>query len=122
MGGQTPCLRVAFVLRQPCRRLILLDMENFSTPRQPLVPRLVNLATLVVVVSATLWSNAQRPAAAPAEANLAVPAVVQKHPAATPQPNAAPAQGATLVNWPAKNTAIPRDGLQAVGYGPANRR
>ena len=103
-------------------RPILLNMENFSTPRQPLVPRLTNLATLAVVVSATMWSNAQRPATAPSEAKLAVPAAAQKHPAGTQQPAVAPAQGATLVNWPAHNTAIPRDGLQAVGYTPAARR
>ena len=96
-------------------------MENFSTPRQPLVPHLANLATLVVVVSATLWSNAQRPAGSPAEATLAVPATIQKQPAATPHP-ALPAQAPTLVNWPAQSTAIPRDGLQAVGFTGANRR
>jgi len=97
-------------------------MENFSTPRQPLVPRLTNLATLAVVVSATLWSNAQRPATVPTEAKLAVPAAAQKHPAGTQRPVIAPAQGATLVNWPAHNTAIPRDSLQAVGFVPTSRR
>ena len=98
-------------------------MENFSTPRQPLVPRLANLATLAVVLSATLWSNAQRPATVPTEAKLTVPAAAQKQPAAaTQQPSGVPPQGATLVNWPAHTTAVAREGLQAVGYGPATRR
>ena len=36
-------------------------MENFPTNRLRLIPRVANLATLAVVVSATFWSGAQRP-------------------------------------------------------------
>lgn len=96
-------------------------MENFSTPHPTLVPRLANLATLAVVVAATWWSNAQRPVDAPAEAALGKPAPrlivpVQQAPAVAPTP------GATQAHWPSTTTALPRDGLQAVGYLPAARR
>jgi hypothetical protein len=96
-------------------------MENFSTPRPTLVPRLANLATLAVVVLATWWSNAQRPADVAAESALSTPAPqlivpVQQAPAAAPTP------GAIQAHWPSKTTALPRDGLQAVGYPTATRR
>ena len=96
-------------------------MENFSTPRPNLVPRLANLATLVVVVAATWWSNAQRPTDVPAEAALGTPAPqlivpLQQSPAVLPT------AGATQAHWPSTTTTLPREGLQAVGYLPATRR
>ena len=36
-------------------------MENFSTPRDALVPRLTNLLTIAVVFGAMAWSSAHRP-------------------------------------------------------------
>ena len=38
-------------------------MESFSTPSRPLVPVAANACTLLVLVVATWWSGAQRPAA-----------------------------------------------------------
>jgi hypothetical protein len=35
-------------------------MEDFSTPRRPLLPLTANLCTLAVVLAATWWSGAQR--------------------------------------------------------------
>ena len=85
-------------------------MENFSTPRAALVPRAVNLATLAVVVAATWWSGAQRPAEQPALAQQSVPAA---SPATAPAaPQATGLQATTL--W--------RDGLQVVGYQPRTTR
>jgi hypothetical protein len=96
-------------------------MENFSTPRPTLVPRLANLATLVVVVAATWWSNAQRPVDVPAEAALGTPAPQLIVP--LPQsPAVLPTAGATQAHWPSTTTTLPREGLQAVGYQPATRR
>ena len=87
-------------------------MENFSTPRAALVPRAVNLATLAVVVAATWWSGAQRPAEQPALAQQSVPA-------ASPSPATAPAaQQATGL----QTTTLWRDGLQVVGYQPRTTR
>jgi hypothetical protein len=87
-------------------------MENFSTPRAALVPRAVNLATLAVVVAATWWSGAQRPAEQPALAQQSIPAVGTSlaTPPAAPQ--------ATVV----QTTTMWRDGLQAVGYQPRATR
>lgn len=50
-------------------------MENFSTPRDALVPRLANLLTLAVMLGAVGWSGAHRPVEAQREAVLAAPAV-----------------------------------------------
>lgn len=89
-------------------------MENFSTPRAALVPRTVNLATLAVLVAATWWSSAQRPAEQAALAQQAVPPAATSQPAAAPaaQPAAHGLQASTL--W--------REGLQAVGYQPRTTR
>lgn len=121
MSGETPWLRVPRALRAGGYDQILLHMENFSTPHPTLVPRLANLATVAVVVAATWWSSAQRPVDVPAEAALGTPAPqlivpVQQAPAA------APSTGTTQANWPSKTTALPRDGLQAVGFQTATRR
>ncbi|OGB06664.1 MAG: hypothetical protein A3E25_18625 [Burkholderiales bacterium RIFCSPHIGHO2_12_FULL_69_20] len=96
-------------------------MENFSTPHLTLVPRLTNLATLAVVVAATWWSNAQRPADVPAEAALGTPAPQLIVPLQQP-PAVLPTSGATQARWPSTTTTLPRDGLQAVGYLPITRR
>ena len=87
-------------------------MENFSTPRAALVPRAVNLATLAVVVTATWWSGAQRPAEQPALAQQAAPAAAISPAPAPAAPQATGLQASTL--W--------RDGLQAVGYQPRATR
>lgn len=90
-------------------------MENFSTTRVAMLPRAANLATLAVVVAATWWSGAQRPAD---RATLDIQAATRATTAAAPrQPaNLPAAEGAA--NWPVQATTLPRDGLQAVGYQP----
>lgn len=87
-------------------------MENFSTPRAALVPRAVNLATLAVVVAATWWSGAQRPAEQPALAQQSIPAVSTS---LATTPAATPAMGV-------QSTTVWRDGLQVVGYQPRTTR
>ncbi len=99
-------------------------MENFSTAQVALLPRIANLATLAVVVAATWWSSAQRPAdlatIAVAKAQASRPAAL---PAAVPalaggqRPGAEQAGHAnTVAVWPVQATALPRDGIQAVGF------
>lgn len=108
-------------------------MENFSTPHQALVPRIANLATLAVVVAATWWSGAQRPADSSAEAVLQTPVLIPVQatqqstqaapallPAVPPANLATPATAQTL--WTTQNQALRHDGLQAVGYSAAARR
>lgn len=78
------------------------------------LPRAANLATLVVLVSATWWSGAQRPAEQAAQA----PGVaIQSAAAALPRPHAADlVEADATVGWPVQAHAAPRDGLQTVGY------
>lgn len=83
-------------------------MENFSTTRVALLPRAANLATLVVVVAATWWSGAQRPAAQ----DTAVSQAAQP----APRQSTEPATLANAAHWPVQSTSLPRDGLQPVGY------
>lgn len=91
-------------------------MENFSTPRVALLPQATNLVTVAVLVAATWWSGAQRPADQAAQAAQAAPNVTT---AAQPQrPAAFPAQAGATSPWPAQVNALARDGLQAVGYQP----
>lgn len=102
-------------------------MEKISTPREALLPRAANLATLAVVVAATWWSGAQRPAgqamlavvdaapiAAPADpAALRQPALLTSNPTAPIIATAA----TTATTWPAQAaTTLAREGLQAVSY------
>jgi len=90
-------------------------MENFSTHRVALLPRAANLATLAVVVAATWWSGAQRPADGAALGTLAATSAETAATTAARQPaNPATADGAS--HWPVQTTSLPRDGLQAVGY------
>lgn len=55
-------------------------MESFSTLPRPLVPVVTNVATLAVLVCATVWSGAQRPNAVGAQLSKSeattVPAVL----------------------------------------------
>ena len=91
-------------------------MENFSTTRVALLPRVANLVTLAVVVTATWWSSAQRP---PEQTHLIATQTAAARPALPKQPAAEPALGATgsSLHWPVQaTTVVPRDGLQAVGY------
>ena len=81
------------------------------------MPRVANLVTLVVVVSAIGWSGGQRPSAVAGETAATTPLpVLQAVPVQSPsiaRPNQA--------NWPAKTTTLPVDGLQVVGFTPALR-
>ena len=106
-------------------------MENFSTPRMAVLPRATNLATLAVVVAATWWSGAQRPAgpvpmaqasiAASQSAALPVQQTTSLAPSETTATTTPPAQ--SHVFWPAQAAAnIARDGLQAVGFKTTGQR
>ncbi|MDH4393803.1 MAG: hypothetical protein QE285_20555 [Aquabacterium sp.] len=92
-------------------------MENFSTLRAAVLPRATNLLTVAVLVAATWWSGTQRPADQPALAAQATASATQ---AQTLPGIATPAAASTL--WPAQATALPRDGVQAVGYQPRTTR
>jgi hypothetical protein len=89
-------------------------MENFSTPRHRLLPWAANIATVVVVLAATVWSGAQRPA--DRELSFAEP-VTSLH---VPEQSAVtvPAKGAKPGGWSAPSTLVTRDALQSVGYMP----
>ena len=110
MKAQTPCMRVVCALRLTQHRQILVNMENFSTLKQAALPWATNLTTLAVVLSATWWSSAQRPLAAPAD-TLRMTAASQ-HASAQRQ------SGATLNGSPAALVAITSNGLP--GNTPAN--
>jgi hypothetical protein len=89
-------------------------MENFSTQRRATVPRAANLSTLVVLLMATWWSNAQRPVEQTARAPIAA---TQGATAALPLPRAADlAEVESTTGWPAQSSAATRDGLQTVGF------
>lgn len=97
-------------------------MENFSTPPRAVVPWVANLATLVVLVTAAWWSNANRPAAVAGESALAAPAAA---PGALTPATAAPADASGTAPpageraWPRQTTATAREGLQTVSFGPS---
>lgn len=89
-------------------------MESFSTNRMALLPRAANWATLVVVVSATWWSSAQRPVE---QAAQAPGAAAQRTATALPLPHAADlAEVDTSAGWPVQANVAARGGLQSVGY------
>ena len=91
-------------------------MENLSTQRVASLPRAANLATLVVLVTATWWSSAQRPVE---QAARAQPAASQRAAAELPLPRAADlAEVDTTTGWTAQAKAATRDGLQTVGFQP----
>ena len=112
-------------------------MENFSTPRDALVPRLTNLLTIAVVLGAMAWSGAHRPVeerheaalGQPSSTELALPVmhdeVVPAEPASlrpqTPQIAPAAPQGFTQVKWPQPSSPGSANGLQTVGYVAASR-
>jgi hypothetical protein len=86
-------------------------MEKISTPSKTLLPRTTNLATLAVVVAATWWSGAQRPAG---QADLAASAVAPAAQAVAT--TVASRQPAVLATGPHA-----RDGLQTVSYQTRTR-
>jgi hypothetical protein len=91
-------------------------MENFSTRRWAALPRAANLATLVVLVTATWWSSAQRPGE---QAAQTPDDAAQRATAALPPPLAADlAEVESTVGWTAEAKAATRDGLQTVGFQP----
>ena len=123
MSDPTPCLWDEAVLRCSCNDQILIHMENFSTSHGSLLPRAANLATLAVVVLATWWSAAQRPASQP---DLASAVTAKAATAALPLQQAAElasvptAEGSA--RWPVQAAAVPRDAIQAVGFAPRTQR
>lgn len=52
-------------------------MESISTTHSTRLPWVANLATLAVVITATWWSGAQRPAQAPVAQVQTVPAAAE---------------------------------------------
>ncbi len=100
-------------------------MENFSTRRVAMLPQAANLVTLGVLVAATWWSGAQRPAdqpvlaseAAATSTNAALP-LRQGGVLATTDPTTTTTTTDPSLHWPVRATALLRDGLQAVGYQP----
>ena len=97
-------------------------MENFSTPRSAWLPQTANLVTLVVLVAATWWSGAQRPADAAAGAAKAPSTAGNNHAAALPMHQPADLAPGDAAQWQLQANTLPRDGLQAVGYLPRTTR
>jgi hypothetical protein len=93
-------------------------MENFSTPRHRLLPWAANTATLAVVLAATVWSGAQRPAER--ELSFAEPVTAQHVPEQSPV--SLPAKGAKSGAWPVPGPLPTRETLQSVGYLPGTLR
>ena len=97
-------------------------MENFPTPRRPVLPWAANIATLLVMVSATWWSSAQRPiAVTPALSAAGDSGPASKTKQIPRQVLTLPAQDepkASQASWPAKTTSLPADGMQAASYAP----
>ena len=123
MRGHSPCLRGPVALSALGKHPILLAMENFSTPRRPLVPWVANVATLAVMVAATWWSSDQRPtnvvqSAAPVSPSP-VPRLQARQPATGTAPgvNAATYVGTAQTLWPAQTTSLQGDSLKPVGFG-----
>ena len=115
-------MRGFIVLRLSRNPLILLDMENFPTPRRHLLPWAANIATLLLMLAATWWSSAQRPAAVSSGLSAAGQASPTKTDKQNPRQDLTlPAQDdpkASQASWPAKTTSLPGDGIKAVGYSP----
>lgn len=88
-----------------------------------MLPRAANLATLAVVVAATWWSGAQRPAIQPQIGATPTRVVAQGNTPAAPEAAAtanlattATTPGTSAALWPATAATIARDGLQAVSF------
>ncbi len=98
-------------------------MENFSTSQVALLPRAANLATLAVVVLATWWSGAQRPASQPVLASsVTASAATAALPLQQSAELASAAPTAGSAHWPVQAAAVPRDTIQAVGFTPRTQR
>ena len=118
-------------------------MEEFSTPRESLVPRLTNLLTVGVVLGAMAWSGAHRPIEERREAALGqpsatIPALPVVHDEVAPAklapllllqtPQIAPAAipvvaplGVTQVNWLPTTPVESSSGLLTIGFVAASR-
>ena len=106
-------------MRASRNKPILLDMENFPTKRLQLVPRVANLATLAVVVSATWWSGAQRPDANPDNATrlqMVSQAVTSAREATSNQ------AGTAQLAWPQAQTTLQPEAIKTVGFTSASLR
>ena len=118
-------MRGLLALRLSCNRRILLDMENFPTPRCHVLPWAANIATLLLMLAATWWSSAQRPPAV----SPGLSAAGQAGPSSTAKQSphhvlTLPAQDdpkASQASWPGKTTSLPSDGIITVVYTPVLR-
>jgi len=93
-------------------------MENFPTPRHhQVLPWAANVCTLVVMVAATWWSSAQRPApGAPELSSVATSVATEKQKQISRQPAADPAPVATQATWPAQTSSVQTDTVKTIGY------
>ncbi len=93
-------------------------MENFPTPsHHQVLPWAANLCTLVVMVAATWWSSAQRPAPESPELSSVANSVAAKNQKQIPrQPPVAPAPVATQATWPAQTSSVQTDSVKTISY------
>ena len=95
-------------------------MENFPTPRRAVLPWAANIATLLVMVSATWWSSAQRPAAVGSSISAAGQTGATNKTKQTPrQVLNVPAQDGpkpSQATWPATTTSLQNDDIKAASY------
>ena len=97
-------------------------MENFPTPRRAVLPWAANIATLLVMVSATWWSSAQRPVAVSSSLSAAGKTGPTNTTKQSPrQVLSLPAQDgpkASQATWPATTTSLQNDDIKAASYTP----
>ncbi len=97
-------------------------MENFPTPRFPALPWAANIATLLVMVSATWWSSAQRPVAE--SSNISASGQTDQTGKSKQSPRQVlnvPAQDESKpsqATWPATTTLLQNNGIKAASYTP----
>ena len=93
-------------------------MENFPTPRHhQVLPWAANLCTLVVMVAATWWSSAQRPAPeAPNHSSAATSVAIENQKQIPRQSEVAPVPVATQATWPAQTSTVQTDTVKTIGY------
>lgn len=98
-------------------------MENFPTKRLQLVPRVANLATLAVVVSATWWSGAQRPDTNPdTNPDSATRLQMVSQAVATAREATSNPAGSAQPAWPQAQPTLQPEAIKTVGFTSASLR